>query len=77
MEFLTLILKLITKPFKGILKFLNEVKVEFSKVVWPSKKEAMAATLTIIVFSLVVALYLGALDLGLAKGLEFLLNRFK
>lgn len=77
MEFLVLILKLIAKPFRSGFKFLREVKVEFSKVVWPSRKEAINATVAVIVFSLIVGVYLGAVDYGLSKGLEFLLTKFK
>ncbi|HBG81714.1 TPA: preprotein translocase subunit SecE [candidate division CPR2 bacterium] len=77
MEFLVLILKLIAKPFRKVFKFLGEVKTEFSKVVWPSRKEAVSATIVIILFSLVVGSYLGALDYGLSKGLSFILTKLK
>ncbi|KKQ94680.1 MAG: Preprotein translocase, SecE subunit [candidate division CPR2 bacterium GW2011_GWC2_39_10] len=77
MEFLRLILKLIGKPFKKSLGFLKEVRAEFSKVVWPTRKEAIGATIAVIIFSLVMALYLGALDFVFAKGLSYLLAKFK
>lgn len=75
MEFLSLIIRLIAKPFKTIWSFAREAKMEFSKVVWPTKKEAISMTIVVIIFSLVVAAYLGALDFGLTKLLEFILNK--
>ncbi|PIP30322.1 preprotein translocase subunit SecE [bacterium (Candidatus Howlettbacteria) CG_4_10_14_3_um_filter_37_10] len=77
MEFLKLILKLVGKPFKKIWSFLREVRAEFSKVVWPTRKEAIGATIAVIIFSLVVSLYLGALDYLFSKGLSYLLTKFK
>jgi len=49
------------------IQFLGEVKSELSKVVWPSKGETLRYTITVIVFSLVVALVLGAFDYVLLK----------
>lgn len=43
-----------------------------TKVVWPTRKEAIKITLIVIAFSLGVAIFLGAIDLGLVKGLEFI-----
>jgi preprotein translocase subunit SecE len=43
-------------------EFLRQVKTELGKVVWPSRNDTVRYTLTVIVFSLVVALILGAFD---------------
>ena len=48
-------------------KFCNEVKTEFSKIVWPDKKVTLSLTGIVIVLSLVVAAYLGSVDLLLGK----------
>jgi len=50
-----------------IVQFLSEVKSELFKVVWPSRKETIRYTLTVIVFSIGVALILGAADYGLLQ----------
>jgi preprotein translocase subunit SecE len=76
LEILVLLGKLILKPFKMAGKFLVEVKAEFSKVVWPTRQEAINLTIVVIVFSLIVALYLGALDYLFTRGLELLINNF-
>ncbi len=55
--------------------FLVEVKNELSKVVWPSRAETIRYTLTVIVFSVVVAFVLGAFDYLLLKIFESIVNR--
>lgn len=49
----------------NIFGFLSEVKTELQKVVWPSKTETFKYTITVVLFSLSVALILGAADYGL------------
>jgi len=55
-------------------KFLGEVKNELAKVVWPTRAETIKYTLTVIVFSVVVAFVLGAFDYGLLKLFEVILK---
>lgn len=50
-----------------IKKFIEEVKVEFSKIVWPEKKVTLSLTGIVVVLSIVVSLYLGSVDLLLGK----------
>lgn len=57
-----------------IVTFFKEVKAELWKVVWPSRRDAIRYTITVIVFSLVVAAILGAADFGLLKGFEALIK---
>lgn len=45
-----------------MINFFRQVRTELSKVVWPSRNDTIRYTLTVIVFSLVVALVLGAFD---------------
>lgn len=58
-----------------IIQFFIEVKNELSKVVWPSRAQTIRYTATVIVFSVVVALILGAADYGLIKLLAEVVNR--
>jgi preprotein translocase SecE subunit len=51
----------------NILVFLGEVKAELQKVIWPTKSETFKYTLTVIAFSVGVALVLGAADYGLFR----------
>lgn len=58
-----------------IATFLGEVKLEMKKVNWPTKQETVKYTIIIIGFSVVVALYLGGVDLIFSKLLNFLITR--
>lgn len=59
----------------SIPQFFGEVKSELQKVVWPSRKETLQYTFTVIIFSLVVALILGGFDLLLLKAFEKLVTK--
>lgn len=61
--------------FMNPIQFLGEVKTELAKVVWPTRAETIRYTLTVIVFSLVVAAVLGAFDYGLLLLLEKVLTK--
>jgi preprotein translocase subunit SecE len=57
-----------------IIQFFREVWVELGKVVWPSRQEALKITGIVVFFSLLVAAFLGAVDLGLARLLGLLIK---
>jgi preprotein translocase subunit SecE len=59
----------------NIFKFFSEVKSELLKVIWPTKGETFRYTLTVIIFSIVVALVLGAFDYLLLRIFEAIVNR--
>jgi len=45
-----------------IMDFIREAKAELKKVTWPSRKQVWYSTLVVIGISLMVAAYLGVLD---------------
>jgi preprotein translocase subunit SecE len=47
---------------QGILKFLQEAKVELLRVNWPTRQEIFRYTFLVVVISIAVALFLGGLD---------------
>jgi preprotein translocase subunit SecE len=55
--------------------FFREVRIELKKVTWPSRKETVAATVMVIFLSILVAFFLGLLDIGLAKAVGTILKR--
>lgn len=57
------------------LQFLKEAKNELLKVVWPTRKEIWHVTIAVILISLVVAAFLGAIDYGLTKLFELVANK--
>ena len=61
-----------TKYLTKIVTFLKEARLEMKKVNWPTKKETIRYTLIVIGVSVVVAIFLGALDFIFTT----LLNKF-
>ena len=63
-------------PFapKQIKKFVEEVKVEFTKIVWPDKKVTLGLTGIVVLLAFVISLYLGAVDFVLGKGVSWFLK---
>lgn len=59
----------------SITTYLKETRAEFKHVNWPTRKQAIAYTIAVIVISLLVAYFLGAFDslfqFGLGKLLGF------
>ncbi|NPA48895.1 MAG: preprotein translocase subunit SecE [Thermodesulfobacteria bacterium] len=53
-------------------QFLYEVKLEFKKITWPSRKETIATTTAVISFTLFIAFYLGLVDAILSKIVQWL-----
>jgi len=45
-----------------IVSFLKEVRLEIKKVNWLTRQEVLRHTIVVVLFSLVVSVYLGALD---------------
>jgi len=54
------------------LQFLKEVKVEFKKITWASRRQTIATTMAVLSFTLFVAFYLGLVDLLLSKIVQWL-----
>ncbi|MEN8190811.1 MAG: preprotein translocase subunit SecE [Thermodesulfobacteriota bacterium] len=54
--------------------FIDEVKVEFTKIVWPEKKVTLGLTGVVIVFSILASAYLGSVDMVLGKLIDSVLR---
>jgi preprotein translocase subunit SecE len=57
-----------------IKKFIDEVKIEFSKIVWPDKKMTLGLTGVVVVLTIVISIYLGSVDLLLGKAVASFLR---
>jgi preprotein translocase subunit SecE len=55
-------------------EFFREVLLEFRRVTWPSRTELVNSTVVVIVVTLVLAFFLGAVDIGLARVVERILR---
>jgi len=59
--------------FTKLTSFLQESKQELSRVNWPSRQDTVRLTLIVVLMSLAVAIFLGALDFVFTYLLELLL----
>jgi preprotein translocase subunit SecE len=65
---------LLQEKIQLIRDFLEEARGELKKVTWPTRKETLTTSAAVLLLVLVVSLYLGLVDLGLAKIIEALLS---
>jgi len=63
-----------TKMANQIVKanFATDIIDELKKVSWPTKAETIRLTTIVIIVSLIIGLYVGIIDILLAKGLEII-----
>ena len=55
-------------------EFVQEVLAEFRKVTWPSRQELVNSTTIVIVVTVVLAFFLGGVDIALSKVVERILR---
>ncbi|MFN4212544.1 MAG: preprotein translocase subunit SecE [Microgenomates group bacterium] len=54
----------------------GEIIDELKKVTWPTKKETIRLTAVVVIVSLIIGIYVGIIDILLAKGLE-IVSKFR
>lgn len=62
------------KKQNRIVKWFKDLKTEFKKVVWPSKKKVINNTGVVLVTMIVASVFVGGLDFGLLKLFSFILG---
>ncbi len=55
-------------------QFLVEARNELKKVAWPTRKQALASTSVVIIVVVILSLFLGMVDFGLAKIIKLVLG---
>ena len=56
------------------LKYVQQVRSEVSRLVWPTRKETMTTTLMVFVMSAIVALFFFIIDTITSNGLDIILK---
>jgi preprotein translocase subunit SecE len=59
-----------TNPFQ----FVQQVRAEVSKVVWPTRKETMLTTAMVLVMATLAAIFFSLVDVLIRFGLDIILN---
>lgn len=58
----------------SILSHIKESRAEMKHVKWPSKKQVINYTIAVILLSLIIAAYVGALDVLFTKILSLIIS---
>jgi preprotein translocase subunit SecE len=56
--------------------YIRETRGELKHVSWPTRRQAIAYAIVVILISVGLALYLGLFDYLFSKGLGFFINKF-
>ncbi|WP_342077065.1 preprotein translocase subunit SecE [Yoonia sp. SS1-5] len=57
-------------------KFIQEVRAEIAKVVWPTRREVILTTIMVFIMAAVTAVFFSLVDLLIRNGLTGVLNYF-
>jgi preprotein translocase subunit SecE len=60
----------LTMNVNKAIDFLREVRVELSKVVWPTKEATFKLTVIVLLVTVIVSFFVFLVDSALTKGLE-------
>lgn len=60
--------------FNKVKKFVSDVYLEMHKVAWPSRQELVGSTIVVIVMSLLVSIFIGAVDFILKELVNLLIS---
>jgi preprotein translocase subunit SecE len=57
-------------------QFINEVRSEVAKVVWPTRREVVLTTIMVFIMAALTATFFSLVDFGIRSGLSAVLNAF-
>jgi preprotein translocase subunit SecE len=61
------LMKKLDQYFGSWIQFFREVRIELSKVTWPSRSQTIGSTVVVIIFVFIIAIFLGMVDIGLSS----------
>jgi preprotein translocase subunit SecE len=61
-------------PIPSLREYIKDVRVEMTKVSWPTREELRQHTMVVIVMVIIVAIFTGAVDRALSFAFEALLK---
>jgi preprotein translocase subunit SecE len=59
---------------RPLFEYLSASRAELAKVAWPTRRQTVHLTIVVIVFSITIALIIGALDYFFSLGLQYLIS---
>ena len=61
-------------PVAALTEYVKDVRIEMSKVSWPTRQELQESTLVVIVMVVIVSIFIGIVDRGLSLAFEALIR---
>jgi preprotein translocase subunit SecE len=58
------------------LQFIQQVRAEVAKVVWPTRREVMLTTVMVFIMAALTAVFFALVDMAIRGGLQAILNIF-
>ncbi|MBW4707322.1 preprotein translocase subunit SecE [Roseobacter sp. YSTF-M11] len=58
------------------LQFIQQVRAEVAKVVWPTRREVMLTTVMVFILAALTAVFFATVDIIIRSGLQAVLNVF-
>ncbi|MCX7568218.1 preprotein translocase subunit SecE [Sulfitobacter sp. F26169L] len=58
------------------LQFIQQVRAEVAKVVWPTRREVMLTTVMVFILAALTAVFFALVDIVIRSGLQYVLNMF-
>lgn len=58
------------------LQFIQQVRAEVAKVVWPTRREVMLTTVMVFILAALTAVFFALVDLAIRGGLQAVLEMF-
>ncbi len=57
-------------------QFIQQVRSEVSKVVWPQRREVVLTTIMVLIMATLTAIFFAIVDLSIRTGLQAILGNF-
>ena len=64
----------ISQVFQKLISFIKEARAELKKVTWPNRKELISSTVVVMITVVLVAIYLGVIDLFFSRIVTIILQ---
>jgi preprotein translocase subunit SecE len=64
----------IPMPTINPLQFLQQVRAEVAKVIWPTRREVLLTTLMVFILSALAATFFSLVDLGIRTALTYIIG---
>ncbi|MEM1363996.1 MAG: preprotein translocase subunit SecE [Pseudomonadota bacterium] len=58
------------------LQFIQQVRAEVAKIVWPTRREVLLTTVMVFIMAALTAVFFALVDILIRSGLQGLLNMF-